>query len=118
MLRLLFICALLFLSLDPQAHASEQPADVSLVELLANPEHYDGKLVRCIGFLRLEFEGNALYLHREDYEHAILRNAFWVQTSRGIDKNRASLNMKYVLLEGVFRAGDHGHMGLFFGHHR
>lgn len=42
-----------------------EPRDVSLVQLIANPGDFHGGLVRVIGFCRLEFEGNALYLHRE-----------------------------------------------------
>jgi hypothetical protein len=37
-----------------------------MIQLIANPQAWDGKHVRVIGFLRLEFEGDALYLHRED----------------------------------------------------
>lgn len=39
-----------------------EPLHVSLIQLIANPEKYDGKQVAVVGFLRLEFEGNALYL--------------------------------------------------------
>jgi hypothetical protein len=46
---------------------------VSLVRLMATPEKYDGKAVQVVGFLRLEFEGNGLYLHQEDYEHGITK---------------------------------------------
>jgi len=36
---------------------AQQPTDVTLIQLIANPEKFDGKLIRVIGFLRLEFEG-------------------------------------------------------------
>src|SRR6266850_7297599 len=35
---------------------------VSLLELVARPELFDGKRVRVTGYVHLEFEGNALYL--------------------------------------------------------
>ena len=60
---------------------AEKPVHVTLVRLIANPEKFDGKLVRVIGFLRLEFEGNVLYLHREDYENAILGDGIWVDAT-------------------------------------
>jgi hypothetical protein len=94
---------------------AQEPTDVTLVRLMANPEKFDGKLIRVIGFLRLEFEGNVLYLHREDYENAILGNGIWVDVTPVITEQRATLNMNYVLLEGMFIAGERGHMGMWSG---
>jgi hypothetical protein len=94
---------------------AEEPVDVTLVQLIANPEKFDGKLVRVIGFLRLEFEGNVLYLHREDYENAILGDGVWVDVTPEIAKQTKALNMHYVLLEGIFSSSDRGHMGMWSG---
>jgi hypothetical protein len=94
------------------SHAQE----VSIVELLANPLTYDGKQVQIIGFLRLEFEGDALYLHREDFEHAISKNAIWVDRPKDLSKKQtAEVDKKYVICEGTFNARGHGHMGMFSG---
>jgi hypothetical protein len=68
-----------------------------------------------IGFLRLEFEGDVLYLHREDYENAILGHGIWVDVTPVVAKHSATLNMNYVLLEGIFSAGERGHMGMWSG---
>lgn len=57
--------------------------NVSVVQLIANPERYDGKHIQLIGFLRIEFEGTAIYLHREDYEQGIARNALWINIPTG-----------------------------------
>ena len=90
--------------------------DVSIIKLLANPTKYDGKRVRIIGFLRLEFEGNAIYLHQEDFEHAISKNAIWIDLPVDLSKKQtAEVNNKYVICQGIFRSGDHGHMGMFSG---
>lgn len=94
---------------------AQEPTDVTLVRLIANPEKFDGKLIRVIGFLRLEFEGNVLYLHREDYENAILGDGIWVDVTPVVTKQSATLNMNYVLLEGIFSAGERGHMGMWSG---
>jgi hypothetical protein len=77
---------------NPKHSANQQSISVSLIQLIANPERYNGKPVRLIGFLRLEFEGDALYLHREDYERG-LPNGIWVD-------------------EGIFRVG---HLDQFGG---
>ena len=94
---------------------AQEPTDVTLVRLIANPEKFDGKLIRVIGFLRLEFEGNVLYLHREDYENAILGDGIWVDVTPVVTKQSAALNMNYVLLEGIFSAGERGHLGMWSG---
>ena len=68
-----------------------------------------------IGFLRLEFEGDVLYLHREDYENGLLGNGIWVDVTPGITKQSTTLNMHYVLLEGVFSSSRRGHMSMWSG---
>src|ERR1700674_1634580 len=88
---------------------------VSLLQLIANPEKFAGRLVRVIGFLALEFEGNALYLHREDQECMIPANGIWVDVSPEIAEKRNALDVEYVLLEGIFDAQNKGHMSLWSG---
>ena len=90
--------------------------DVSLVQLIAEPQKYDGKRVQVIGFMRIEFEGNAIYLHREDFEYGISKNALWVDIPTDMTKRqRDDTNLHYVICVGVFRAKSHGHMGMFSG---
>ncbi|HKW18442.1 MAG TPA: hypothetical protein VJO35_13125 [Terriglobales bacterium] len=81
-----------------------EPINVSMVALLSSPERYDGKLVRTIGFLRLEFEGNALYLHEEDYLHRITKNALELSLSKEQEERYKMLSTKYVLIEGTVSA--------------
>lgn len=85
--------------------APEPAPSVSLVQVIAAPQTWNGKLVRVIGFLRLEFEGDALFLHEEDFVHKILANAVGVDLDREFPE-RAKLGMNYVLIEGVFIASD------------
>jgi hypothetical protein len=86
-----------------------------MVQLIANPEKYDGKSVRIIAFLNLEFEGNALYLHREDYEKSLPTNAIWISLTDQQENSSKTLSGGYVLVEGTFRARDRGHLGMFAG---
>jgi hypothetical protein len=86
-------------------------SDVSLLQLIATPAAYDRKAVRVIGFCHLEFEGNGLYLHREDFDRAISKNAIWIDAPR----DKAALSDQYVLIEATFDAGNNGHMGAFSG---
>lgn len=114
-MKLIASFCLLLSSLLSAPMNADEPANVTLVQLIANPEKFDGKTIRVIGFLRLEFEGDVLYLHREDYENAILGNGIWVDTTAEMTKQKKALNMHYVLLEGTFSANDRGHMGMWSG---
>jgi hypothetical protein len=89
---------------------------ISLIQLIANPAAYNGKNVEVIGFLHLEFEGDALYLHREDFEMALTKNSVWIRRPQYLTKAQIeAINNRYVLCVGVFRADRNGHMGLFTG---
>ena len=89
---------------------------VSLVKLIANPERYEGKVIQVVGYLNLEFEGDAIYLHKEDYEHGLIGNGFWLDFSGPLKKTDEIVNSKkYVIIVGRFDSKSHGHMGLFGG---
>jgi hypothetical protein len=87
-----------------------------LVQLLARPDEFDGQFVQVSGFYRHEFEGTALYLHRDDCEYAITRNALWVEGvfPSPLDGD-SPFDLKYVLVEADFTARRQGHFGLFCG---
>lgn len=90
---------------------------VSLVALIASPERYDGKKVQVIGYVVLEFEGTAVYLHEEDAKHMLTSNGLWLdfrQAERSLVKN-ADSQPQYAIIDGVFHAGMRGHMGLWSG---
>ncbi len=86
---------------------------VSLIELIANPEQFDGKPVRIIGYIHREFEGNGIYLHRDDEEQGIYANGLWVEFANGLEV--ADCQDRYVLIEGTFDARRRGHMGMWSG---
>ncbi len=91
----------------------------ALVELIARPELYDGKRVRVIGFVNFEFEGNGLYVSREDWQRSINRNGVWVDPPARFKTDsapsRVHPNQRYVLLEGTFNTRNTGHMGMWSG---
>ncbi len=96
---------------------------VSLVELIARPELYDGRRVRVIGFVNFEFEGNGLYLSREDWVNGVYQNGVWVdpelELPAGVERDTTAPsyrpNRRHALVEGTFRADDGGHLGLWSG---
>src|SRR3989442_648937 len=89
----------------------------SLLELITRPEVYDGRRVRVVGFVNFEFEGNALYLSRTDWENGLTRSAVWVDPPTGFESNwgpaRGQPNRRYVIVVATFRAGRRGRLGLF-----
>jgi hypothetical protein len=95
---------------DGSAATKCTPRVMSLVQLLATPERYDGKRVRVVGFVHLEFESDAVYLHREDFERALRSNSMAVGFRPDVYKRGATFNDRYVLLEGIFRAGGAGNL--------
>jgi len=103
---LLLLLSLLWLFAQPLVAA--HTVDVSLIQLIASPKDYDGKIVRLIGFMRLEFEGNAIYLHQDDYNHGISKNGLWITVTEDMQKRKAEFDRKYVLIEGTFDAKEMG----------
>lgn len=100
----------------PVGPPAERPVSAPLVALLANPERFDGKLVAVEGFLNLEFEGDAIYQSRSDFDAMLLGNAIWVDGPKFEEPAaRRSLNGRYVNLTGRFDADMHGHFGMFAG---
>ena len=93
--------------------------DVSLVQLIANAEKFDGRPVRVYGVIQLEFEGNALYLSKEHLHQGIYKNAVWLSPDYALleakPEELRKLNGRYVLVEGRFSAKNTGHLGLFSG---
>lgn len=91
----------------------EDPIDASLIELIGSPERFRGRWVRVIGYVALEFEGTAIFLHEEDYARGLVRNALWLD----VERSAAALFPRpgYAVVEAQFAPDQHGHMSLFSG---
>lgn len=96
--------------------ANQYAKDVTMVQLIATPEKYDGQLVRVIGVGNLEFEENCISLSKEDLKYG-LGNSIWIELGeRAISYDEAKqFNGGYVIVEGVFDKDDLGHMDMFCG---
>lgn len=112
----LIIFVLLFAGF--KCHASK-PLEVSIVNLISNPEKYDKQFVRVLGVSKLSFESNGIWLSKEHLKYSIHKNALWMRLDFDrLDKTEEELaqyNGTYVLIEGVFNANSHGHMSLYSG---
>lgn len=109
--------------------------DVSVINLIATPEQYSGKIIRVSGVMILEYEGDAIYLSKADADHHVTKNGLSLQIDYAklgfpdkkpsdseqlelvLSKSKALKNMigKYVFIEGIFDKDIRGHGGLMSG---
>ena len=78
--------------------------DVSIIRLIAAPQDYAHKTVRVIGFLNIAFEGDAIYLHEEDFKRGLLNNGLGIRAEPETRKRLEKLTGRYVLIEGIVDA--------------
>src|SRR5262245_20528668 len=109
-------CLWWLLALLIASAADAQPQEVSptLLQLLATPAQYNGRQVEVLGYCRLEFEGLAIYLSKEDYTYG-LGNMVWLDFQKQEDITPQRRKIEYCLVQGTYNAKDRGHMGLFIG---
>lgn len=103
--------AIAVLSAVPDGGAAES---VSMVQLIARPEEFDGRRVRLIAWLSLGFEESVVYLHREDFDVANSSNALWLELDgqpEGATRTIPSGRRGWVVVEGVFERSLRGHLG-------
>ena len=96
--------------------ANQYAKKVTMIQLIATPERYDGQLVRVIGVGNLEFEGDCISLSKEDLKYSV-GNSIWIELGeKALSYEEAQrYNGEYVIIEGVFDKDDCGHMGMFCG---
>lgn len=90
---------------------------VSMMQIIVDPDKYDGKRVEIQGYYIMAFENNALYFHEDDYRYSIYKNAIWM------GYNEYFFNTfdifapyeGYITIEGVYRKITPGYSSLFSG---
>ncbi|MBP1204107.1 lysyl-tRNA synthetase class II [Duganella sp. 1411] len=110
---LLILVASVEMSLCRADEASALP--VSIYQLIANPEKYDGKTVYVIGFMHMEFEGDVVYAHREDWAHSLIQNGVALDVPKSSFSSWKKINNNYVAIQGTFSAVKRGHLALRVG---
>jgi hypothetical protein len=90
------------------AFAQRQPKIVSLIQLIASPQKFDGNLISVHGYLvrvgeKHDTSATFLYLHKEDADNK-LDNSILVGSSEHARNDLRELDRKYVTLTGTFRA--------------
>lgn len=86
---------------------------VSMVDLIANPDLFDGMKVLVAGYVHVEFEGRGIFLHKDDFVFGILRNGLWLGATKSVDLTKCQ--DRYASVRGTFKAGLGGHGGVWSG---
>jgi hypothetical protein len=90
--------------------AAAGPTNVSLIQLIANPDKFHGKLVRIKGFLVVESEHSAIFMSLDDAEMQILANAISLGGElAGVEGSEETYGSgRWMLVEGIFKANEQG----------
>jgi hypothetical protein len=98
---------------------------VSIIQLVANPDRYHGKLVYFRAYATVRFEGNSLCMTPDRIN---TKDCLWLQYDDGpwktdkdmeryktAQKKWEGFNGKVIFVRGIFNKKNTGHFGLFAG---
>ena len=93
------------------------PHLVSMIQLINNPEKYDGKLIGLKGYFVIAKEESVIYLSKSDYNNAITKNGIWMSISKEFLKSQEiePPYKGYISIEGVFQKNENESNNLFSG---
>lgn len=95
----------------------QPPRPVTLAEVLAHPDDYDGKRILVTGYFHFEFEGSSFCVDKAGATGSGVDTCVWLgEPSTFADpKDVAFVNDATIKVEGVFFKGPGGHMGMWPG---
>lgn len=102
------------LILGNTAFANKNIKRVDFPHLLEKPQLFDGKDIEVVGFATIEFERNALYVDSDSQKKSTFKKGVWLEIARTSFELKKYNGLK-VLVRGVFRESNKGHMGLWKG---
>jgi hypothetical protein len=109
MTRFLMASAMMWsLALAVSAPSSPEVPYVSLIQIIATPEKFDGKRLVVFGLMDFEREADLLFPSKDKYDNVILTDTLWIEPTEEMGKSKSMLNLKYVRIDGVFHAGPRG----------
>lgn len=98
---------------------NESPQSVSLIELIANPERFDGKKVITEGYFVYGLENQALYLSELDQKNfSAMNKILWSPVDARVPRSLfLDSHCRYVMIWGTFVARSTGDTAIqrFFG---
>lgn len=116
MKNFLLIILIISSTATAQAPVKQSYDDISIINLIANPERYSGKLVSFSGIITVEVENNAIWLSKSDMDNSVTKNAVWIKMDSEKFHRYISLSERYVIIKGKFTSKDcNGQMCAFSG---
>ncbi|MBK7103801.1 MAG: hypothetical protein IPH62_00755 [Ignavibacteriae bacterium] len=102
---------------------------ISILQLLSNPEKYHNQIVTVSGFLHNKLEDSALYFSKDHADFGIIENSIWLEYSDSLTVHYSNqgdltldsqsdikrLDCRYVELRGRFNKNELGHFDVFPG---
>jgi hypothetical protein len=88
----------------PARAETKEVYDVSIIQLIAAPKLYAKKTVQVVGFLNIEFEGDGIYFHEEDFRRGLINNGLGIWAEGEVRERLKKLSGQYVIIEGVVDA--------------
>jgi hypothetical protein len=88
---------------------------VSIIQLISTPEKYEGSVVAVTGYIHLEFEGNGIYLHKDDYQYGLNKNGLWIDLYECGSPREEEFTDGYAYVVGRFTSADRGHLDSWSG---
>ncbi len=80
----------------------------AIASILADPTRYEGRVVTLRGFVNLERDGDAIYMHVDDYRWGITANAIWLHMPQCANRAGEGVRQGYMTVVGNFTAKLHG----------
>jgi hypothetical protein len=88
-------------------------APIPVTKIIQDPDRYEGKPVKVVGYYVDDFESHGLYVSEADYRNAVTKNALWMAVDRS-GKYR-HVNRQWAVVEGIVDKANQGHLRLYFG---
>lgn len=77
---------------------------ISLIQLMAHPERFDGRTVILMGYLKIRGTDSALFVSRQDLEDGLTFNSVGITNGGNEEFLQKSNDQKAVLVEATFEA--------------
>ncbi len=86
---------------------------VDLRELMRNPQSYDGKPIRTVGYIKLDYGVQGIFLSPEDGHD--FEKGMWLEISEELRGNRGDYDQQYCVLEGIVNVKNRGRLSRWNG---
>ena len=111
---ILALSVAMLVSITGYGSAASEPRntqEISMIQLIANPDKFDGKSISVTGFFAPNWEGDSLYHDDNAYSNSVVSDSIWLdRTEHAPEFKKEELELKYVKIMGTFHLGDRGRL--------